>query len=541
MASIQNPYYVSGSGRSYGDGIASIAQALLSGPSPDEIAAREADMRYRDALGGKALAETDLLTDKRKALSGLGAVFQQVLSGDPAAVAQLAQSFGQGELMNALGPALLAVRANAPGTTDDQLTRSMVGAGKPLKTDEALTTTDRNAMLAAAEDAAFKRAKYLADSSAGASRYDSDRDYSARTDVARIGNEGEMARLREQGFIDARKPNILDPGQTILYNDAPAFGGAGTRQPVTARDLGAEGALAGKLAEIAADSAAPIPLNADQSLVTPTGDRLVTAPGALRAAIGEVAMDAGGRRLEGPPDPTGNGGKPPFEVDAKANDAINFAADDIETQYDGKLAPEDRQAFTARAAELYQQTRNLPAAIAQARKDVLGEQPQVENNWIADNRISPQRPIPGVNAADTAQYDGQAPAAGLVEPGNIDLAQRPIVNNPDGTYSTVRSASFNLDGVEVLLPTISDDGRPLSNQEAVQLYRRTGRHLGKFSSPEAATAYAQRLHEQQAAAYDSKAGQSAPVPPPEARAKGSIYQTPKGPMMWTGTGWKPAT
>lgn len=443
MASIQNPYYVSGSGRSYGDGIASIAQALLSGPSPDEIAAREADMRYRDALGGKALAETDLLTDKRKALGSLGSVVQQLMSGDPSALAGLTQALGQGDGLGELGNTVRTIFANMPGATDSQIGKAMAGAGTPLADNEALTPEAQAEKLRLAEEAAFGRTKYSADSAAGASRYGSDRDYAARTDAARIGEEGALARLREQGFIDARKPNILDPGQTILYNDAPAFGGAGTRQPVTARDLGAEGALAGKLAEIAADSAAPIPLNADQSLVTPTGDRLVTAPGALRAAIGEVAMDAGGRRLEGPPDPTGNGGKPPFEVDAKANDAINFAADDIETQYDGKLAPEDRQAFTARAAELYQQTRNLPAAIAQARKDVLGEQPQVEDNWWADNRISPQRPIPGVNAADTAQYDRQQPAAA--------------------------------------------------------------------------------------------------VPPPEARAKGSIYQTPKGPMMWTGTGWKPAT
>ena len=31
-----------------------------------------------------------------------------------------------------------------------------------------------------------------------------------------------------------------------------------------------------------------------------------------------------------------------------------------------------------------------------------------------------------------------------------------------------------------------------------------------------------------------------PSPPPEKRAKDAIYQTPKGPMRWTGTGWLPA-
>ena len=31
-----------------------------------------------------------------------------------------------------------------------------------------------------------------------------------------------------------------------------------------------------------------------------------------------------------------------------------------------------------------------------------------------------------------------------------------------------------------------------------------------------------------------------PAPPPEKRSKDAIYQTPKGPMRWTGTGWLPA-
>lgn len=84
------------------------------------------------------------------------------------------------------------------------------------------------------------------------------------------------------------------------------------------------------------------------------------------------------------------------------------------------------------------------------------------------------------------------------QPGNIDLTNRPKVKNSDGSISTVASKSFNFDGNEVLLPTISDDGRKLSDLETIQQYQQTGKHLGIFSSPEEATKYAQKLHEDQA-------------------------------------------
>ncbi|WP_337053987.1 hypothetical protein [Pseudoxanthomonas sp. USHLN014] len=61
--------------------------------------------------------------------------------------------------------------------------------------------------------------------------------------------------------------------------------------------------------------------------------------------------------------------------------------------------------------------------------------------------------------------------------------------------------SANFDGREVLLPTVSEDGRILSNEEAIDLYRRTGRNLGVFDTPEHATAYAKELHNAQAAQY----------------------------------------
>ena len=94
---------------------------------------------------------------------------------------------------------------------------------------------------------------------------------------------------------------------------------------------------------------------------------------------------------------------------------------------------------------------------------------------------------------------GMAPPIGQVAPGNIDLTKRPRVQNSDGSISTVRSISIEQDGKTILIPTVSPDGRVLSDDDAVKLYHQTGQHLGIFANEAAAEREAVRIHDAQAA------------------------------------------
>jgi hypothetical protein len=95
---------------------------------------------------------------------------------------------------------------------------------------------------------------------------------------------------------------------------------------------------------------------------------------------------------------------------------------------------------------------------------------------------------------------------GMLAAGNIDLNNRPVVHNPDGSISTVRSIGVEFDGKHYLLPTVSPDGKILNDDAAIDLFRNTGQHLGVFDNQDAADAYGQSLHEQQAQQYLPQSG-----------------------------------
>ena len=124
---------------------------------------------------------------------------------------------------------------------------------------------------------------------------------------------------------------------------------------------------------------------------------------------------------------------------------------------------------------------------------------EIDANKPATPAVAPAT----TTAKDTSTDFSGAKSADLIREGNIDLTKRPVVKNKDGSISTVRSMSFEEDGMQILIPTVVGD-KVVSDKAAIDHYRKTGEHLGMFSSVKAANAYAKKLHEEQDKMYSGK-------------------------------------
>jgi hypothetical protein len=187
---------------------------------------------------------------------------------------------------------------------------------------------------------------------------------------------------------------------------------------------------------------------------------------------------------------------PPVRASAPAQTPAPKTAEDILNMPLGKLrgllAPEPRYPVPSRQAVLNHQ--NPPAPTINGAP--LPSPRAILNHQTYITPASPKGAVPPLYGA-----------------GNINLNDRPLVQNPDGTTSTVRPITVEFDNKYVLIPTVRHGlDRIMTNDEAIDYFKQTGEYLGVFKTEKDAEKYAKLLHEQQAKVY----GLDYPLPGQEA-------------------------
>lgn len=228
---------------------------------------------------------------------------------------------------------------------------------------------------------------------------------------------------------------------------------------------------------------------------------------------------------------------PPEKQRAKAKQFYADAATIFANQHGGKLIPAELVAAQAEtikpgmgdviASSLAGKLRTAPSGrivtsmdhtdpntLKQYQQGRITD-PQVGNpitptppSYSIQNQVAPGVPFrqPTVSGGvemddggDISEVDLQKQGANTVkalEQGNINLDNRPVLHNPDGTVSTEKSITIEEDGKFINIPTIIN-GKEVSPQTAIAFYHDTGEHLGKFASEQEAEQAAQDTHQYQ--------------------------------------------
>jgi hypothetical protein len=119
----------------------------------------------------------------------------------------------------------------------------------------------------------------------------------------------------------------------------------------------------------------------------------------------------------------------------------------------------------------------------------------------------PERPYGGAEEVRLVDVPGpigamSLPSRGMIRAGNIDLRNRPIIHNKDGSVSTLRAFTVQDDqGHTILLPSVDANGKPLSMPEARRYWQARGQSLGVFDTEANAEAYESTMHDLLAEQY----------------------------------------